>query len=39
MIANPPIMPQDSEILAIMEIEYGLVPGQPWDFSSLSSVQ
>lgn len=39
MVSNPPVMPQDKDIVSRMETEYGLIPGQPWDYSSLSEAQ
>jgi hypothetical protein len=39
MITNPPILPQDTEIVSRMSSLFGLIPGQEWDYNSLSAQQ
>ena len=39
LITNPPLLPQDADIVSLMASEYGLVAGQPWQFNSLNTKQ
>ena len=39
MISNPPVLPQDTDIVEKMNLDFGLVPGQPWQFSDLDEKQ
>lgn len=34
MVANPPLLPQDEAIVSKMQEEFGLIPGQPWNFAT-----
>lgn len=36
MLANPPILPQDQDIVVKMEAEYGLTAGETWKFADLT---
>ena len=39
LVENPPIYPQDNEIVQKMTQEYGIIPGQPWKYSDLTIQQ
>lgn len=39
LIENPPIYPQDTEIVEKMSAEFGIVPGNSWHFSDLTVQQ
>jgi hypothetical protein len=39
LVENPPIFPQDDDIVRRMGEEFGMFPGQPWSYSSLSPKQ
>lgn len=39
LVENPPIYPQDSEIIQEITNEFGIVPGEPWKYSDLTIQQ
>lgn len=39
MVSNPPVLPQDINIVTLMKAEYGLTAGEPWQFNNLSAKQ